>query len=66
MRPSTIGDESPAVCIARQYKHSMCEREVADAKRLQSLEAENAKMKKMLTEQMMDVAMPKEMLEKNF
>ena len=40
--------------------------EVADAKRLKALEAENAKLKKMLAEQMMDVATLKEMLGKNF
>ena len=40
--------------------------EVADAKRLKSLEAENAKLKKMLVEQMLDVATLKEMLGKNF
>lgn len=39
---------------------------VADAKRLKALEAENAKLKKMLAEQMMDVATLKEMLGKNF
>ncbi|MFQ6552688.1 IS3 family transposase [Aestuariibius insulae] len=38
--------------------------EVADAKRLKALEAENAKLKKMLAEQMMDVAALKEMLGK--
>jgi len=40
--------------------------EVADAKRLKALEAENSKLKKMLAEQMMDVATLKEMLGKNF
>ena len=40
--------------------------EVPDAKRLKALEAENAKLKKMLAEQMMDVATLKEMLGKNF
>ena len=40
--------------------------EVSDAKRLKALEAENAKLKKMLAEQMMDVATLKEMLGKNF
>jgi putative transposase len=38
--------------------------EVADAKRLKALEAENAKFKKMLTVQMIDVATLKEMLGK--
>ena len=40
--------------------------EVSDARRLKTLETENAKLKKMLAEQMMDVAMLKEMLRKNF
>jgi len=40
--------------------------EVADAKRLKALESENAKLKKLLAEQMMDVATLKEMLGKNF
>lgn len=38
--------------------------EVSDAKRLKALEAENAKLKKLLAEQMMDVATLKEMLGK--
>jgi putative transposase len=40
--------------------------EVSDAKKLKSLEVENAKLKKLLAEQMMDVATLKEMLGKNF
>ncbi len=40
--------------------------DVSDAKRLKALEAENAKLKKLLAEQMMDVATLKEMLGKNF
>ena len=40
--------------------------EVPDAKRLKALEAEIAKLKKMLAEQMLDMAMLKEMLAKNF
>ena len=40
--------------------------EVSDAWRLKRLESENAKLKKMLAEQMMDVATLKEMLGKNF
>ena len=39
---------------------------VSDARRLKTLESENAKLKKMLAEQMMDVATLKEMLGKNF
>ena len=40
--------------------------DVSDARRLKALEAENAKLKKMLAEQMLDVATLKEMLGKNF
>jgi putative transposase len=40
--------------------------EVFDARWLKTLESENAKLKKMLAEQMMDVATLKEMLGKNF
>ena len=40
--------------------------EVSAARRLKTLESENAKLKKMLAEQMMDVATLKEMLRKNF
>ena len=40
--------------------------EVSDARRLKMLESENAELKKMLAEQMMDVATPKEMFGKNF
>ena len=40
--------------------------EVSDARRLKALESENAKLKKMLAEQMLDVATLKEMLGKNF
>jgi len=40
--------------------------EVSDAKKLKTLEAENAKLKKLLAEQMMDVSTLKEMLGKNY
>ena len=40
--------------------------EVLDAKKLKSLEAENAKLKKLLAESVMDVSTLKEMLGKNF
>lgn len=40
--------------------------EVSGARKLKALEAENARLKKLLAEQMMDVATLKEMLEKNF
>ena len=40
--------------------------EVSEAKRLKALEVENAKLKKLLAEQMMNVSTLKEMLGKNF
>ena len=40
--------------------------QVSDAKRLKALEDENRRLKKLLAEQMMDVATLKEMLTKNF
>ena len=40
--------------------------EVSDAKKLKALEVENAKLKRLLAEQMMDVSTLKEMLGKNF
>ena len=40
--------------------------EVSDAKKLKALEAENAKLKKLLAASMMDVSTLKEMLGKNF
>ena len=40
--------------------------EVSDARKLKSLEAENAQLRKLLAEQMMDVSTLKEMLGKNF
>ena len=40
--------------------------EVSDAKKLRALEAENAKMKKLLAESMIDVSTLREMLGKNF
>ena len=39
---------------------------ISDAKRLRTLEAENAKLKKLLAESMMDAAALKELLAKNF
>jgi len=40
--------------------------DVSDAKKLKALEAENAKLKKLLTESVMDVSTLKDMLGKNF
>lgn len=39
---------------------------VSDARRLRALEAENAKLKKLLAESMLDAAALKELLAKNF
>lgn len=39
--------------------------EVSEAKRLKGLEDENAKLKKLLAEQMLDVAALRELLSKN-
>lgn len=36
--------------------------EVSDARKLKALDAENAKLKKLLAEQMMEVSTPREML----
>jgi putative transposase len=40
--------------------------EVSEAKRLKALEEENARLKKLLAESMMDVSTLREMLGKNF
>ena len=40
--------------------------DVSDAKRLKTLEDENARLKRLLAEQMMDNATLKELLAKNF
>jgi len=40
--------------------------EISEAKRLKALEEENAKLKKLLAESMMDVSTLREMLGKNF
>ena len=55
---------SPATFYKLKSKYGGME--VSDARRLKTLESENAKLKKMLAEQMMDVATLKEMLGKNF
>jgi transposase-like protein len=39
--------------------------DVSEAKRLKQLEEENAKLKKLLAEQMLDAAVPRELLSKN-
>jgi putative transposase len=40
--------------------------EMSDARKLKSLEEENAKLKKLLAESMLDVSTLREMLAKNF
>ena len=40
--------------------------EVSDARKLKGLEDENARLKKLLAESMLDISTPKEMLAKNF
>jgi putative transposase len=49
-----------------KWRSKYCGMEVSDAKKLRALEAENAKLKKLLAESMMDVSTLKEMLGKNF
>jgi putative transposase len=49
-----------------KWRSKYCGMEVSDVRRFKTLETENAKLKKMLAEQMMDVATLKEMLGKNF
>ena len=55
---------SPATFYKLKAKYGGMD--LSDARRLKQLEDENAKLKKMLAEQMMDVATLKEMLGKNF
>ncbi len=50
---STNGGPNSAACAARQVNARQCpEREASDAKKLKALEVENAKLKKLLAEQM--------------
>lgn len=49
-----------------KYKSKFGGLDVSDAKKLKALEAENAKLKKLLAEQIMDVSTLKEMLGKIF
>ncbi|SFG51849.1 putative transposase [Roseobacter denitrificans OCh 114] len=44
---------------------SMCEREVSDTARLKALEDENAKLKRLLADQMLDNVVLKDLLGKN-
>jgi len=55
---------SDATFYKWRYKYGGME--VSEAKRLRELEAENAKLKKLLAESMLDVSTLKEMLTKNF
>ena len=49
-----------------KYKAKFGGMDVSDARRLKALEDENAKLKKLLAESMMDVSTLREMLGKNF
>ena len=44
---------------------SMCEREVSDAAKLRALEDENAKLKRLLADQMLDNVVLKDLLGKS-
>jgi len=55
-----------STALIYQWRSKYGGMEVSEAKRLKALEVENAKLKKMLAEQMLDVATLKEMLGKNF
>jgi putative transposase len=57
------GISQPTFC---SWKSKFGGLEVSEAKRLKALEDENRKLKKLLAEQVMDNATPKEMLAKNF
>ena len=70
------GDRDPVAAVAK--RHGISEQTIYtwrkrfgalqanDVKRLRQLEAENARLKKLLAESMMDVATLREMLGKNF
>jgi putative transposase len=49
-----------------RWKEKFGGMEVSDAKRLRELEAENAKLKKLLAEQMLDLAAMKELVSKKW
>lgn len=66
MQPFTNGVRSMAACPLGDACITCLVIDVSDAKRLKALEIENAKLKKLLAEQMMDVSTLKEMLAKNF
>lgn len=74
LREQEAGRPTAAVCRKHgisdatfyKWKSKYGGMEVSDAKRLKALEDENRRLKKLLAEQMMDVATLKEMLTKNF
>ncbi len=49
-----------------KWRSKYCGLEVSEAQRLRSLEAENAKLKRLLADAMLDVSTLKEMLGKDF
>jgi putative transposase len=49
-----------------KWKSKFCGLEVSEAKRLKALEDENAKLKKLLAEQMLDAAALRELLSKKW
>jgi putative transposase len=52
--------------VSHKWRSKYGGMEVSDAKRLKALEEENAKLKKLLAESMLDVSTLREMLGKNF
>ena len=56
-------DNRPVADVAKQ--HGVSE-QTADVRRLREMERENARLKKLLAEQMLDISTLKEMLSKNF
>ncbi len=74
LREQEAGRPTAEVCLKHgisdatfyKWKSKYGGLEMSDAKRLKALEDENCRLKKLLAEQMMDVATLKEMLTKNF
>lgn len=54
-----------AACIVRQHMRCMCEREVSEGARLKALEDENAKLKRLLADTMLDNVVLKDLLGKS-
>jgi hypothetical protein len=65
-RRSTSSKPNTVACTARQGSRSDVPRvDVSDTHRLKSLEDENAKLKRLLADTMLDNVVLKELLEKN-